>query len=79
LSIYTRLKAGEFNDKLLKGKRKPVKKSTRLERDELTGHVREVEERDEELEREMKWVRDRISELVTFPLRDLERVRADVV
>lgn len=55
------MKAGEFNDKLLKGKRKPVKKSTRLERDELTGHVREVEERDEELEREMKWVRDRIS------------------
>ena len=63
LSIHTRSKAGEFDGKLLKSKRKPVKKSTRLERDEATGHMREIEEKDEGLEKEMKWVREKISEL----------------
>ncbi|GAA5916284.1 E3 ubiquitin-protein ligase RNF216 [Sporobolomyces salmoneus] len=67
LSLYTRSKAGEFNAQLLKNRRKPTKKITKwVPREEGEndgaggGEAVEVEEKDEGLEKEMEWIKNKL-------------------
>ncbi|GAA5980301.1 hypothetical protein JCM5350_000936 [Sporobolomyces pararoseus] len=67
LSLYTRSKAGEFDAQVLKNRRKPTKKVTKLVpqvgpdgQAVAGGKMIEVEQRDEELEKEMEWVKNKL-------------------
>ncbi|GAA5953620.1 hypothetical protein JCM3765_006919 [Sporobolomyces pararoseus] len=67
LSLYTRSKAGEFDAQLLKTRRKPTKKITKMVpqvgadgQAVAGGKMVEVEQRDEDLEKEMEWVKNKL-------------------
>ncbi|GAA6014563.1 hypothetical protein JCM11491_004542 [Sporobolomyces phaffii] len=62
LSLYTRSKAGDFDQQLLKNRRKPTKKVTKWVRGEdgVGGQEVEIEERDDGLEKEMEWVKKKL-------------------